>query len=92
MRFFRRLRFLFKFRKSVPFFKEYFLSKQVKFSTKLIAIILIVGYIVFPFDLIPDYLLVIGIFDDVMIASLVLQQMIKMAPESLRAKYNLESK
>ncbi|MDX8046327.1 DUF1232 domain-containing protein [Gracilibacillus sp. S3-1-1] len=92
MRFFRRIRFLFTFRKSIPFLKEYFLSNQVKRSTKIIALALILGYLLFPFDLIPDYLLVIGLFDDVMIAALVLQQLIRMAPASLREKYELEIK
>ncbi|MGP4039919.1 YkvA family protein [Gracilibacillus sp. D59] len=92
MRFFRRFKFLFKFRKSFPFFKEFFLSNQVKITAKLASIILIIGYILFPFDLIPDYLLVLGIFDDVMIATLILQQMVKMAPETLRKKYDIEER
>lgn len=91
MRFWRRLKFLFKFRKSIPFFKEFFLSKQVATTSKVLSVILIAGYIIFPFDLIPDYLLLFGIADDVMIATLVLQQMVKMAPPSLREKYDLIS-
>lgn len=88
MRFWRQLKFLFKFRKSIPFFKEFFLSKQVTVLSKIISVILIAGYIIFPFDIIPDYLLFLGIADDVMIATLVLQHMVKMAPASLREKYN----
>lgn len=91
MRFWRRLKFLFKFRKSIPFFKEFFLSKQVTNASKIVSVILIAGYIIFPFDLIPDYLLFLGIADDVMLATLILQQMIKMAPESLREKYDVTS-
>ncbi|UOQ49145.1 DUF1232 domain-containing protein [Gracilibacillus caseinilyticus] len=90
MRFFSRLKFLVKFRKSLPFLKEFFLSKEVSLLVKLASVLLMVGYIVFPFDLIPDYLLVFGVLDDVMIVGLILQQMIKMAPESLRAKYDLK--
>ncbi|WP_058305799.1 YkvA family protein [Gracilibacillus massiliensis] len=91
MRFFSRLKFLFRFRKSLPFFKEFFLSKQVRITAKMASLLLIFGYIIFPFDLIPDYLLLFGILDDVMIASLILQQMVKMAPHSLREKYDIES-
>ncbi len=91
MRFFRRLKFLFNFRKSLPFFKEFFLSKRVRVTAKMASVILIFGYIIFPFDLIPDYLLFFGLFDDVMIAGLILQQMVKMAPASLREKYKIES-
>ncbi|WP_163538936.1 DUF1232 domain-containing protein [Gracilibacillus sp. YIM 98692] len=89
MRFFSRLKFLFKFRKSFPFFKEFFLSGDVKITSKLASILLIAAYIIFPFDLIPDFLLFFGILDDVMVATLILQQMVKMAPESLRKKYDL---
>ncbi|QGH36908.1 DUF1232 domain-containing protein [Gracilibacillus salitolerans] len=92
MRFFRRFKFLFKFRKSFPFFKEFYLSNEVKVTAKLASLILIIGYIVFPFDLIPDYLLVLGLFDDVVVATLILQQMVKMAPKSLRERYDIESK
>ncbi|UOQ84261.1 YkvA family protein [Gracilibacillus salinarum] len=90
MRFFSRLKFLFKFRKSLPFLKEFFLSKEVSMFSKTVSVLLMIGYIVFPFDLIPDYLLVFGALDDVMIVSLILQQMINMAPESLRTKYDLK--
>ncbi|GGM34196.1 membrane protein [Paraliobacillus quinghaiensis] len=89
MRFWRRFKFLFQFRKSIPFLKEYFLSKKVKGTTKVMAIGLIVLYAVFPFDLIPDFLMLIGVVDDVMIASLVLQQIVRLAPEELKEKYNL---
>lgn len=89
MRFWRRYKFIFQFRKSIPFLKEYFLSKQVKLSTKIISIGLILLYVVFPFDLIPDFMLIFGLFDDVMIASFILQQIVKMAPTSIKEKYDI---
>ncbi|MDL4840123.1 YkvA family protein [Aquibacillus rhizosphaerae] len=88
-RFWRRVKFLFNFKKSIPFLKDFFISSEVKVSTKVISLLLIAGYIVFPFDLIPDFLLVFGIIDDVAIASLILQQMIRMAPQSLKVKHEL---
>ncbi|SDM87903.1 YkvA family protein [Sediminibacillus halophilus] len=89
LRFVRRLKFLVNFRKSLPFLKDFFLSKQVSLATKTISIVLIIGYILFPFDIIPDFLLVFGIFDDVAVAGFILQQMVKMAPETLKEKHGL---
>ncbi|WP_226038177.1 YkvA family protein [Aquibacillus saliphilus] len=89
IRFGRRLKFLFNFKKSIPFLKEFFLSSDVKLGTKMFSVLLIIGYIIFPFDIIPDYLLVFGIVDDVAIASLILQQIIKVAPNHIREKYDL---
>ncbi|WP_246050086.1 YkvA family protein [Aquibacillus sediminis] len=80
---------MFNFKKSLPFLKDLFISKQVKVSTKIISLLLIIGYAVFPFDIIPDFLVVLGIFDDLTVASLILQQMIKMAPDSLKREHGL---
>ncbi|KAB8137976.1 DUF1232 domain-containing protein [Gracilibacillus oryzae] len=92
MRFWRRFKFIFKFRKSIPFFKEFFLSKDVALTKKLASILLIVAYAAFPFDVIPDFLLFFGIFDDIMLATIILQQIVKMAPASIRQKYEIDVK
>ncbi|WP_117149223.1 YkvA family protein [Paraliobacillus zengyii] len=89
MRFWRRFKFIFQFRQSIPFLKEYFLSRQVKLRSKMIAIGLILVYVVFPFDLLPDFFLIIGLFDDIMIASLILQQIVKRTPTSIKEEYHL---
>lgn len=86
-RFIKRVRFLFKFHKSVPFVKDFFISKKIKRATKLLYTLLIIGYIAFPFDVIPDFLSLFGILDDITIAVLLLQQMIKAAPDSLKEKH-----
>ncbi|GAA0311669.1 uncharacterized membrane protein YkvA (DUF1232 family) [Gracilibacillus halotolerans] len=88
MRFWRRLTFLFKFHKSVPFLKDYFFSKEVSFLKKIAILLLIVLYIVIPFDAIPDYLLLFGLIDDVVVVTLILQLVIKMAPNSIKEKHN----
>lgn len=85
----KRIRFVVKFRKSIPFLKEFFLSKEVQFRKKLISILFIVAYVFFPFDLIPDFLSLLGIVDDVVIAGFILQQIVKLAPTTLKAKYGL---
>ncbi|GAA5417490.1 hypothetical protein Pryu01_02564 [Paraliobacillus ryukyuensis] len=91
MRFWQRIKFLVKFHKSIPFLKAFFSSKEVKRSTKIISIVLVVGYLFFPFDLIPDFLLGAGILDDVAIAGLIFQQLIRMAPDQLREKYGFNA-
>ncbi|MFX3622448.1 MAG: YkvA family protein [Ectobacillus sp.] len=85
----RRMRFIFNIRKSLPFLKEFFLSEDVSRKKKAIAVALLIGYIAFPFDLIPDFLVFFGIVDDVMILTLLLQQIVKMAPSSLKNKYDM---
>ncbi|QDP39125.1 YkvA family protein [Radiobacillus deserti] len=89
-RLFRRLKFLFNIRKSIPFLKDFFTSNQVSRRKKLISILLVVGYILFPFDLIPDFLLLFGILDDVAVAGFVLQKIIQMAPKDLQDKYGIK--
>ncbi|MFC4402061.1 YkvA family protein [Gracilibacillus xinjiangensis] len=92
MRLWRRVKFIFTFRKSIPFFKDFFLSKEVALTKKLASILLIAAYAIFPFDLIPDFLLFFGIFDDIMLAAIILQQIVKMAPSSIRHKYEIDLK
>ncbi|RYG74313.1 DUF1232 domain-containing protein [Lentibacillus lipolyticus] len=86
----KRIRFLFKFHKSIPFLKDFFLSKEVKGTTKFIYVFLIIGYSVFPFDLIPDFFYVLGIFDDITVAAFLLQRMVQSAPDELKKKYQFD--
>jgi len=89
-RIWKRIKFLFRFRKSIPFLKDFFLSKEVAFFHKLLSIGLVVGYFWLPLDLIPDVLAIIGLVDDVAIFAFILQQIVKMAPDSLKEKHHLE--
>lgn len=88
-KFFKRIKLVFKVKKFVPFLIEFFTSRAVPFKQKAVSAGLIIGYFLLPFDLIPDFLTLIGIVDDVGILLIVLQQIIKMAPEDLKSKYNL---
>jgi uncharacterized membrane protein YkvA (DUF1232 family) len=88
-KFFKRIKFIFKFWKFIPFLKEFFFSTEVRVHKKMIGILLILAYAFFPFDLIPDFLSILGIVDDVVIATFVLERMIKMAPDSIKDKYRL---
>ncbi|MGG5173905.1 YkvA family protein [Pseudarthrobacter sp. J1763] len=50
-----------------------------------IKLVLLLGYLLFPIDLVPDFLPVIGYADDVIILALVLRSVIRSAgPDALR--------
>ncbi|MGM8366204.1 YkvA family protein [Virgibacillus sp. W0181] len=88
-RFFNRFLFLAKFHKSIPFVKDFFMTKEVKKGRKVFFAVVIIGYIVFPFDLIPDFIFGFGVIDDITITAFLLQQMIKYAPQSLKDKHHI---
>lgn len=56
---------------------------------KILSIALLIGYVMFPFDLIPDFLLFFGVLDDVAVVLFILQRIVKMAPVQLQEKYEL---
>jgi uncharacterized membrane protein YkvA (DUF1232 family) len=91
-RFLKRIRFILKFWKFIPFLKDFFISNQVALHKKGLAVLLILTYAFFPFDLIPDYLAFLGIVDDLVIAGFVLERMVKLAPDSLKEKHGFNEK
>ncbi len=92
MKFFKRMRFVLKFWKSIPFVIEFFLAREVDTFKKVLSLILILTYIFFPFDLIPDFVYLLGIFDDIVVTSFIIERMVKWAPETLKDKYHLHEK
>ncbi|MBG9586624.1 YkvA family protein [Cytobacillus firmus] len=89
MKFLKRIKFVFKFWRFLPFLKDYFLSREVSAGKKLLPVAAAILYILLPLDLVPDFLSILGFTDDIVITSFVLQQMVKMAPESLKEKYKV---
>ncbi|HZG61651.1 MAG TPA: DUF1232 domain-containing protein [Anoxybacillus sp.] len=86
---FKRVRFIFKIRRFIPFLAEFFLSKEVSNVKKLLSVLFVVLYMLLPLDVIPDFLGFFGVVDDVTIFMLILRQIIKMAPENLKNKYGV---
>lgn len=78
-----------KFWKFIPFLKEFFLAKSVPIHKKALGVLLFLLYAFFPFDLIPDFLSFFGIVDDLVIATFILERFVKIAPDSLKEKYDL---
>ncbi|ABS21008.1 MULTISPECIES: YkvA family protein [Bacillus cereus group] len=85
-----RFRFIFHFRRFGPFLYEFFTSKDVALSKKVLTVALLIGYAAFPFDIIPDFLLGFGILDDIAVVAFILQFIVKMAPPHLQEKYNIK--
>ncbi|MBM6616504.1 YkvA family protein [Bacillus suaedaesalsae] len=90
LKLFKRLRFILKFWRFLPFLLDYFISKEVNLKEKLLSIALIAGYFIMPLDIIPDFLSFFGVLDDIMVASFVLQRIVRKAPSSLKEKHGLD--
>ncbi|WP_027409862.1 YkvA family protein [Anoxybacteroides tepidamans] len=82
-------RLLLKIRRLIPFIIEFFRSHEVAFFQKAIYMLGIIGYFLFPFDLVPDWIGIFGLADDITILMLILQKMIKDAPDHLKQKYGM---
>ncbi|MCA1012374.1 YkvA family protein [Halobacillus halophilus] len=91
-RLWRRIKFVFNVRKSVPFMLRFFRSKEVSARKKWLSVLFLFGYILFPWDVIPDFLILLGIFDDLTVFTYITQWMVKTAPSSLKQEYNIEEK
>lgn len=89
-KFFKRIRLVFKVKRFIPFLIEFFTSGMVPVKQKIISAGLIIGYFLLPFDIIPDFLTLIGIVDDVGVLLIIFQQIIKMAPTELKEKHRLD--
>ncbi|MCA0972597.1 DUF1232 domain-containing protein [Halobacillus litoralis] len=92
IKFWRRIKFIFNVRKSIPFLNQFFRSKEVSLDKKLLSVGFLIFYLLFPWDVIPDFLVFLGIVDDLAVFTFILQLMVKMAPESLKEQYHLEEK
>lgn len=86
----KKLLFMIKFWRFLPFLFEFYKSKKVKVYKKVLSVLLIVGYIMLPLDLIPDFITFFGVIDDILIVSFIFSAIIKMAPDSLKKHYQMD--
>ncbi len=86
-----RMRLMLRVRRFIPFLKEFFLSSEVPVRKKVLSAVIIVGYWLLPFDIVPDFLFFFGFIDDVAIFMLLLRQIVKMAPASMRERYEISA-
>ncbi|MFD1738149.1 DUF1232 domain-containing protein [Bacillus salitolerans] len=86
---FNRFRFMMKIKRFIPFLRDYYLSAEVPVKQKVIPLLLVVAYIFIPIDIIPDFLSVFGILDDLTLLTFLLQRMVRIAPPSIKEKYEL---
>ncbi len=90
-KFLRRIKFIFQFGRFFPFLKDFYQSREVPAHHKVLGALMILTYAFFPFDLIPDYLAFFGIVDDVVIATFILERLVKIAPQSLKDKHKIKN-
>jgi len=76
-------------KKFIPFLIEFLTTSTVPVKKKVISIGLMIGYFLLPFDIIPDFLTLIGVVDDIGVMLFIFQQIIKMAPDELKQKHDL---
>jgi uncharacterized membrane protein YkvA (DUF1232 family) len=85
----KKARLLFHTYRLIPFLVGFFCSHEIPLSKKMTYVLIIFAYFVFPFDLLPDWLGIFGIFDDVAIFMWILQKMIEASPHHLKRKYGV---
>lgn len=88
-KFLRRVRFILNIKRFLPFLFEFFSLKEIPLHHKLFSVLLLAGYILFPFDAIPDFLTFFGFLDDLTILTFILQRIVKIAPQHLKHKYDV---
>lgn len=85
----KRFRFMVNLRKLLPFLYDFYTSKAVKKRTKLLSLVLLFGYLLFPFDAIPDFFTFFGLIDDLAVLTFVLNQIVKLSPQELKEKHGI---
>jgi uncharacterized membrane protein YkvA (DUF1232 family) len=66
----------------VVFFKRLLLDRRVPVTKKL-PVLLLIGYLAMPLDLVPDILPLVGQLDDAVLVSLVLRWLLKRSEQDL---------
>ncbi len=75
-----------KIRSSVTFLYLGVRDPRMPVHVKLL-ILLIIAYVISPIDLIPDFIPVIGLLDDIILVPILLACVIRLMPENLKHEY-----
>jgi uncharacterized membrane protein YkvA (DUF1232 family) len=86
---FKRIKIFLNVKKFIPFLFEFFTSSEVKISKKIFSVLMFIGYLLFPFDLIPDFFAFFGFFDDAAVLLFILSKIVNIAPEHLKEKHGI---
>lgn len=65
-------------------------KKETPWVAKAMAV-LIVGYALSPIDIIPDFIPVLGLLDELILLPIMVAILIKMIPEEMMARYRIEA-
>ncbi len=88
----KRVAFVVKFWRFLPFIREFYFARDVSIKHKVWPITLIIGYLLLPIDVIPDIFAILGFTDDLLFATFILQRLVKTAPPWLKEKYDINDK
>lgn len=78
-----------KFKRELKVYRLLLKDKRTPILSKLL-LALAVGYVLLPFDLIPDFLPIIGHLDDLVIVPLLVYLSLKMIPQKLINEYRAQ--
>lgn len=78
-----------KIKKQISLYKLLMKDHRTPFMPKIL-LALAIGYILLPFDIIPDFIPVLGQLDDIIIVSLLIYIAMKLIPKELIEEYKLQ--
>lgn len=80
------LLFLWTIRKNIRFLWMVLIKKETPLLPRTM-VILLVWYVLYPIDILPDFLAIFGIADDVWVAVIIINIIKKILPEKLKNTY-----
>lgn len=76
------------FKKELKIYRSLLVDKRTPWLAKC-CLALAVGYVLLPFDIIPDFIPIVGHLDDLVIVPLLVYLAIKLIPHDLMAEHRL---
>ena len=75
-------------KKEINIYRLVLKDKRTPLIPKLL-LFLAIGYLLFPFDIIPDFIPVIGQFDDIIIVPLLFNAALRLIPDNIIKEYKV---